>query len=65
MVTTALVQGAAVLTVTVAERLSTDPKALLTRTQYEVVAVNEGVVNEASLVPTGLLVSPAVPWYHW
>ena len=64
--TTALVQaGGGAPTVTVAVRLSTVPPGPVTRTQYDVVAVSAGVVNDGALVPTGVLVSPATPVYHW
>ena len=53
------------MTVTVAAGLSTGvPHAPLTRTQYLV--VSSGVtVSLFELVPTGLLVSPDSPRYHW
>jgi hypothetical protein len=44
--------------------LSTAPHELVTRTQYDVVAVSFGVVYVALFVPTGVVVFPAVPRYH-
>ena len=37
---------------------------LVTRTQYDFVAVSAGVVNELLFVPTGVVVTPLVPSYH-
>ena len=36
-----------------------------TRTQYDLVAASDGVVNEALFVPTGAVVTPPAPSYHW
>ena len=41
------------------------PETLLTFTQYRVVTVKVGVVNEAEFVPTGADVTPTLPRYHW
>src|SRR6266498_186090 len=37
---------------------------LVTRTQYDFVAVSAGVVNVALFVPTGVVVVPLAPSYH-
>ena len=49
----------------IAVALSAVPCELVTRTQYCVVAVSAGVVNDGALVPTGVEVSPEAPAYHW
>jgi hypothetical protein len=57
----------AVLTVSVAVVLLTlvlPLHVLVTRTQYDFVAVSAGVVNDALFVPTGVVVVPLVPSYH-
>ena len=38
---------------------------LVTRTQYDFVAVNAGVVYDALFVPTGVVVVPLAPSNHW
>ena len=66
MVTTAVVHvGGGAPTVTVAVRLSTTPPGPEIRTQYDADVVSAGVVNEGASLPTGVLVSPATPLYHW
>ncbi len=64
----AVIDGATVqVTVMVAVTLSTlvvPLHVLVTRTQYDVVTVSGGVVNEGLLVPTGMPIVPVGPWYH-
>ena len=38
---------------------------LVTRTQYDLVVVSACVVNELLFVPTGVVVVPLAPSYHW
>jgi len=52
-------------TVTVAVVLLSWPQPLLTRTQYEVVALRMPVEKFGEFVPTGFDVSGALPRYHW
>ena len=50
---------------TVAAALSVLPQLFVIRTQYVVAMVRAGVVKLAEFIPTGWLVSPLLPWYHW
>jgi hypothetical protein len=52
-------------TVSAAVLLLTLPALFLTWTQKFVVAVSAGVVKVLEFVPTGVVVVPLDPWYHW
>jgi hypothetical protein len=39
-------------------------QVLVTRAQYDFVAVSAGVVNVEPLIPTGVVVVPLAPSYH-
>ena len=62
-----VVMPVALQTVTVAVLLfavAVPLQVLVTRTQYDFVAVSAGVVKDALLVPTGVVVVPLAPSYH-
>ena len=50
--------------VMVAVLLFAVPHPPVTRTQYDFVVVSAGVVKDALLVPTGVVVVPLAPSYH-